>query len=119
MVAHLLETCTDLACWDSELGSPNGTHFNGHASIGLDMFDAYSSPVDPSFWLHHAQVDRMWTIWQNKESQAARTLMTSGTETPLNSKFSFGCSLFVRAPVLKETKCSCGGGFEGLNEFGG
>ncbi|KAK3396232.1 hypothetical protein B0T20DRAFT_462703 [Sordaria brevicollis] len=84
-VAHLLETCTNLECWDSELQSPNGTHFGGHATVGLSMFDAYASPGDPSFWLHHAQVDRMWTIWQNKEDQEARKVMTSMTETPLNN----------------------------------
>lgn len=25
-----------------------------------------SSPNDPVFWLHHATIDRMWTLWQEK-----------------------------------------------------
>ena len=98
-VAHLLETCTDLDCWDNELQAPNGTHFSGHATVGLIAFDAYASPVDPVFYLHHAQVDRMWTIWQNKEDQAARKLMTSGTETPVNGKFG-SCSYFFEDEML-------------------
>lgn len=24
------------------------------------------SPADPMFWLHHANVDRIWAIWQQK-----------------------------------------------------
>jgi len=26
--------------------------------------DPFTSPGDPAFWLHHAQVDRMYWIWQ-------------------------------------------------------
>jgi tyrosinase-like protein len=22
------------------------------------------SPDDPAFWLHHAQIDRIWSLWQ-------------------------------------------------------
>jgi Common central domain of tyrosinase len=25
-----------------------------------------SSPNDPLFWLHHAEVDRLWAIWQQR-----------------------------------------------------
>lgn len=28
------------------------------------MGDTYSSPIDPLFWLHHAQLDRIWANWQ-------------------------------------------------------
>lgn len=27
---------------------------------------AASSPNDPVFWMHHANIDRMWTLWQEK-----------------------------------------------------
>lgn len=29
--------------------------------------DIYSSPNDPLFWLHHTQLDYMWTLWQNRD----------------------------------------------------
>lgn len=44
-------------------GGPHGAvHFmtgggNGHMSDGL-------SPLDPVFWLHHCNVDRIWAEWQ-------------------------------------------------------
>lgn len=28
------------------------------------MGDLYSSSIDPLFWLHHAQIDRLWATWQ-------------------------------------------------------
>ena len=41
----------------------NGPHNHGHAWIGCDM-NTMSSPRDPAFWFHHAQVDRLWAQWQ-------------------------------------------------------
>ena len=28
------------------------------------MSDPRFSPNDPMFWLHHANVDRIWAVWQ-------------------------------------------------------
>ena len=39
-----------------------GPHNSTHATIGGDMGDMLS-PLDPIFWLHHANVDRMWARW--------------------------------------------------------
>lgn len=35
-----------------------------HRAVGGDMMSA-SSPADPIFWLHHANIDRIWWNWQN------------------------------------------------------
>ena len=34
-----------------------------HIRVGRDM-SRMTSPNDPIFWLHHAQVDRIWALWQ-------------------------------------------------------
>lgn len=39
-----------------------------HCLIGGQMC-SMDSPVDPSFFLHHAQIDRMWYFWQRKLPQ--------------------------------------------------
>lgn len=39
------------------------THNTGHNFIGGHMSGGYS-PNDPVFWLHHANVDRLWANWQ-------------------------------------------------------
>lgn len=39
-------------------------HGRGHVYVGGDMFDTTTNPNDPVFFLHHAQVDRIWAAWQ-------------------------------------------------------
>ena len=31
------------------------------------MGDPFASPADPIFWLHHANLDRVWWSWQAKD----------------------------------------------------
>src|SRR5262245_16147906 len=38
-------------------------HADVHNAVGGDMATA-SSPTDPLFWLHHANLDRIWSKWQ-------------------------------------------------------
>lgn len=47
------------------------------------MTDLYASPQDPSFFVHHGQVDRVWTIWQNLDIENRRNAL-SGTTTYAN-----------------------------------
>ncbi|KAK3396984.1 hypothetical protein B0T20DRAFT_356175 [Sordaria brevicollis] len=45
---------------------PN-VHGGGHFGVGGvlgTLGDAFNSPGDPIFYLHHANVDRLWTLWQ-------------------------------------------------------
>lgn len=37
-------------------------HNNVHGFISGNM-GSYMSPLDPIFWLHHANIDRLWTEW--------------------------------------------------------
>lgn len=40
-----------------------GTHVPGHRWVGGDMATG-RSPIDPLFYLHHCNLDRLWAIWQ-------------------------------------------------------
>lgn len=40
-------------------------HVGGHASLGMTTNDAFGSPQDPAFFVHHSMVDRVWTMWQD------------------------------------------------------
>ncbi|WP_146588835.1 tyrosinase family protein [Puniceibacterium confluentis] len=40
-------------------GSP---HNSVHGTIGGDM-QSFLSPLDPIFWLHHCNIDRIWASW--------------------------------------------------------
>lgn len=41
--------------------------------------DVYSSPNDPIFWIHHAQVDYLWALWQKADK--ARLADIGGART--------------------------------------
>jgi len=41
-------------------------HANVHAWVGGTMRDLLTSPADPLFWLHHANIDRIYTSWRKQ-----------------------------------------------------
>lgn len=47
---------------------PFGAHNQVHVWIG-GVMNTMASPADPIFFLHHAQVDRLWSLWQAKHSR--------------------------------------------------
>ncbi|KAI5843810.1 hypothetical protein DFP73DRAFT_550358 [Morchella snyderi] len=55
-----------------------GIHGGGHYSIGGEAGDLYASPGDPVFYLHHANLDRVYWLWQS-QNLAARLLDISGS----------------------------------------
>lgn len=60
-----IDTCfaatTYEAVWDCYSGS---LHSAGHQGIGGKMGNVVASPTDPLFFLHHANLDRLWWDWQ-------------------------------------------------------
>ncbi|KAF2751521.1 Di-copper centre-containing protein [Sporormia fimetaria CBS 119925] len=62
-------------------------HGAGHFSIWGDPGgDVYVSPGEPTFWLHHGQVDRHWWMWQNymEGELKTRTLAYEGGTNWMN-----------------------------------
>ncbi|KXH40506.1 hypothetical protein CSIM01_13881 [Colletotrichum simmondsii] len=51
-------------------------HGAGHSGVGGlygVLTDAYASPGDPLFYLHHANMDRLWWSWQSKNLSSRLT----------------------------------------------
>lgn len=57
-----------------------GMHGRGHFYVGGDLDRSSATPNDPAFFLHHANVDRMWAGWQeaNLQSGSANQKVDSG-----------------------------------------
>lgn len=53
-----------------------------------ELGNVYSSPGDPLFYLHHANMDRLWWEWEQADF-AARSVDIAGPDTQ------FGKSLFT------------------------
>ena len=41
-----------------------GIHNSGHVWVGGSMQSITTAPADPVFWMHHAEIDRIWAVWQ-------------------------------------------------------
>lgn len=63
--------------WPCMYGNP---HIAGHGGVNGTMADAFVSPADPIFYMHHAFIDKMWSDWQNLDRQS-RLYDVSGPNT--------------------------------------
>lgn len=45
-------------------GALEGVHNSGHVWVGGSMLAFATAPADPIFWMHHAEIDRIWSVWQ-------------------------------------------------------
>ena len=57
----------------SHFGSSNGRleslpHNVVHVAIGGLMQDPNTAALDPIFWLHHCNIDRLWEVWRRRIS---------------------------------------------------
>ena len=39
-------------------------HGSVHVWVGGSMGSIPTAPADPIFWMHHANIDRLWSVWQ-------------------------------------------------------
>ncbi|KAI5791080.1 hypothetical protein EDC01DRAFT_657047 [Geopyxis carbonaria] len=42
-------------------------HVAGHRATGGEGLNIFSSPGDPTFYIHHAFIDRLWWNWQQRD----------------------------------------------------
>ena|SRR5436190_12168929 len=95
---EFLLSCPNVDClekradgWELPADQPQPLlHASGHFAIGGLQNDPFASPGDPVFYLHHAQIDRLWTIWQGQDAKE-RLFQVGGTKTPFDGM----CDLFV------------------------
>jgi tyrosinase len=60
----------------------NGVHGGVHIWVGGTMSDASVSPADPVFWLHHANLDRLWWVWYNSSAGNHQNPIIAGQISP-------------------------------------
>ncbi|KAE8218174.1 hypothetical protein CF319_g7898 [Tilletia indica] len=70
---------------DFEVVNP-GLHGGVHRAIGGTMMHSHSSN-DPVFWLHHANLDRLWWYWQNGDTTGRGLPSHTVNTSDLNGRF--------------------------------
>lgn len=61
-----------------------GYHNDVHNWVGGAMGQISISPADPLFWLHHAQIDRLWSLWQALPGNAGKHPTLAGQDESLD-----------------------------------
>ena len=62
----------------------NGIHGSIHIWVGGTMSDASVSPADPIFWMHHANLDRLWWVWYNSPQGNHQNPPLSGADAVMD-----------------------------------
>ncbi|KAK9442113.1 uncharacterized protein VB005_03168 [Metarhizium brunneum] len=102
-VVDLIGASTNIESFDVKLEGLDGVHAAGHFGVGGIMIDQYASPSDPAFFLHHAMIDRVWTLWQsqdfqNRTQQTARTVTAKNTPPSANATLDTMMDFGILAP---------------------
>lgn len=69
-----------------------GVHGSGHVWVGGSMGLIPTAPADPVFWMHHAEIDRIWAEWQaanpgeNPPLAGTAATMDPWTETEVDTR---------------------------------
>ena len=82
-----LPTASQIASLDANTAMPytqfttllEGYHNVVHGWVGGTMNNIMISPADPIFWLHHAEVDRIWSVWQANPANAGKAPTLTGS----------------------------------------
>jgi tyrosinase len=62
-----------------------GPHDQVHVRIGGDM-GGFMSPLDPTFWLHHCNIDRLWDRWNRSgRTNTSNALAQFRLQRPIRS----------------------------------
>lgn len=70
--------------YDTFTSPINGIHGSVHIWVGGTMSDASISPADPVFWLHHANLDRLWWVWYNSAAGNHQNPTLTGTDAVMD-----------------------------------
>ncbi|KAG8727093.1 hypothetical protein FRC11_013944 [Ceratobasidium sp. 423] len=86
VINKIMENPDFLNFWNQTERIP---HDKVHDAVGGDVREHYS-PNDPLFYLHHAQIDRVWALWQGRNKTrlsdyAGNTIQNVTTNTALVS----------------------------------
>lgn len=87
-----LPTAAQITSLDANTGLPytqftglvEGYHGIVHNWVGGTMSDIVVSPSDPVFWMHHGEIDRIWSVWQANPGNAGKAPALAGGDAVMD-----------------------------------
>lgn len=86
-LAATAQTALTAATFTSFQNQINGVHGSVHVRTGGDMGSVPTASYDPIFYLHHANVDRLWAQWQASHPGALPASEATFALEPFNRPF--------------------------------
>jgi tyrosinase len=87
-IANVAQAAIANADFDDFQSGLNNAHGSIHVRIGGNMGSVAYAGYDPIFWLHHANVDRLWANWQAAHPAALPANEANQDLEPFNLPFS-------------------------------
>jgi tyrosinase len=81
-----IEGIADFASFTTNL---EGVHGGVHVWVGGTMSGVPTAPADPIFWMHHANIDRLWWDWQQAHPGENPNLAGSGATSPVMDPWAY------------------------------
>jgi len=93
-------------------------HDNVHGAMGGPAGNAFMvsflSPVDPIFFLHHANIDRLWDAWTRRQAALGRPTLPQGADLTAWSNEQF---LFFSDPSGQPVSKTSAGDYSAMSVF--
>lgn len=70
--------------WSGFAPPINGVHGAIHMWVGGTMSSPSTSPADPIFWMHHANLDRLWWVWHTTPGNAGKNPPLTGMDAVMD-----------------------------------
>jgi hypothetical protein len=77
-------TILGASTWSNFAGPINGVHGSVHIWVGGLMSSPGTAAADPIFWMHHANLDRLWWVWQTTPGNAGKNPPLSGASAVMD-----------------------------------
>jgi tyrosinase len=93
-------------------------HDNVHSAMGAGdgaFMISFLSPVDPIFFLHHANLDRLWDVWTRRQTALARPTLPEGADLAAWSNEQF---LFFSDENGQPVTKTSAGDYKSIGDFG-
>ncbi|KAJ1332083.1 tyrosinase [Microdochium nivale] len=110
-VDNITETSSDFVTFWTQLETD--PHSAIHNALGGDMVPS-TSPNDPLFMMHYAQVDRLWWLWQRANSSGREAdfggKRVDGTDATLQDVMTYwglGANVTVQGVMSTQTELLC------------
>jgi len=83
MIASNIPTILGYTTW-AQFSSINGVHGAVHIWVGGTMSSPSTAAADPIFWMHHANLDRLWWVWHTTPGNAGKNPPLAGPDAVMD-----------------------------------